>query len=209
MRTEFQSDLDSLEASFQEMGEVVSPGDPRRGRRASNPGRRALRRGRRVRRRDRRSLPGDREPDPARARPADAGRHRSPPRSRPSALRHPLRAHGRSVRHDREAHEALEPSRETKRDVIDGLVDMGERCVEMVRVVTRCVRDARRRAARADPRARRSRRPVESTGVRRGPRLRQRPRRRSSGACGRSRSLAASSASETTRSTSASRPLSS
>ena len=54
-----------------------------------------------------------------RPRPADTGRHGSPPRSRAPSLDDPPRAHRRSVRDDREAHEALEPSRSPKR-AVDG-----------------------------------------------------------------------------------------
>ena len=111
MRAELQSDLDALEASFQETGEIVLRAIRGARRRAAHTGRRALRRGHRVRRRDRRPLHGDREPDPARARASDARCHRPPARARAPPLDDPRRAHGRPVRDDRQADEALEPPR--------------------------------------------------------------------------------------------------
>ena len=98
---------------------------------------------------------------------------------------------------------------DTKQTVIESLVDMGERCEEMVKVSLDAFADARRRAGRGLARARRARRPRQSAGLRRGARVRATIPRRSSGACARSPSRAASSGSATTPSTSASRRRSS
>ena len=97
---------------------------------------------------------------------------------------------------------------DTKQTVIESLVDMGERCEEMVKVSLDAFagRDLERRVActgstiSSIARTDRSSARCSATST---------IRRRSSGACGRSPPRAASSGSATTRSTSASRPRSS
>ena len=85
-RVEFQEELDALEATLQEEGELVLRALRGALNALEHAGRRALRRGDRLRRRDRRArTTAIEQVDRGAARPADAGRDRPPARARDAA----------------------------------------------------------------------------------------------------------------------------